>query len=258
MKKQFVFLSGLPRTGSTLLSAILSQNPNIYAEGNSGVCQIMYDVQQSCLNNANEQLIANNRQEKTIYDILTQIPYLYYKDVKEPIIIDKCRAWTKPNNIFLINKFIESDFKMIILERNIIDIIKSFQRLFVENSIEYDLNKFFVPNSEPLINSINGLQIAKNSKNNQNFLFINYDDLVSNPEFEVKKIYEFCGWEPFVHDYKNVVVKHPEDDTTYGINGFHKIRSVVEKKENSVEIPKDILQNCTILNGILGYNKDET
>ena len=59
MKKQFVFLSGLPRTGSTLLSAILSQNPKIYSEGNSAVCQLMYDMQQSCIHKAKEQLIAN-------------------------------------------------------------------------------------------------------------------------------------------------------------------------------------------------------
>ena len=70
MKKQFVFLSGLPRTGSTLLSAILSQNPKIYSEGNSAVCQLMFDMQQSCINKAKEQLIANKRQEKTIIDMM--------------------------------------------------------------------------------------------------------------------------------------------------------------------------------------------
>ena len=39
--QQFVCLSGLPRTGSTLLSAILSQNPLIHAEGNSAVSPLM-------------------------------------------------------------------------------------------------------------------------------------------------------------------------------------------------------------------------
>jgi len=47
---QFVCLSGLPRSGSTLLSAILSQNPLIHAEGNSAVCQLMWDMQMSCFN----------------------------------------------------------------------------------------------------------------------------------------------------------------------------------------------------------------
>jgi sulfotransferase len=201
MKKQFVFLSGLPRTGSTLLSAILSQNPKIYSEGNSAVCQLMFDMQQSCINKAKEQLIANKRQEKTIIDMMTHIPYIYYKEVQEPIVLDKCRAWTNPINTNIIQNFIDKDFKIIILERNVVDIIKSFARIFAENNIEYDLNKFFEPNSEPLINSIMGLQTAKNSNNAKNFLFIGYEDLVNNPEVVVQKIYEFCGWEPFEHDF---------------------------------------------------------
>ena len=253
MKKQFVFLSGLPRTGSTLLSAILSQNPKIYSEGNSAVCQLMFDMQQSCINKAKEQLIANKRQEKTIIDMMTHIPYIYYKEVQEPIILDKCRAWTNPINTNIIQNFIDKDFKIIILERNVIDIIKSFARIFAENNIQYDLNKFFEPNSEPLINSIMGLQTAKNSNNTKNFLFIGYEDLVNNPEVVVKKIYEFCGWESFEHDFKNIEVKHPEDDSSYGLKGFHTIRSVVEKKQNPIELPENILQNCKMLNMLLGY-----
>ena len=40
-KKQFVCLSGLPRTGSTLLSAILNQNPDIYSSPLSPMVQIL-------------------------------------------------------------------------------------------------------------------------------------------------------------------------------------------------------------------------
>ena len=60
--EQFVCLSGLPRSGSTLLTAILSQNPLIHAEGNSAVCQLMWDLHQSGLTTAKEQLKANGRE----------------------------------------------------------------------------------------------------------------------------------------------------------------------------------------------------
>jgi sulfotransferase len=255
MKKQFVFLSGLPRTGSTLLSAILSQNPKIYSEGNSALCQLMFDNLQSCLHHCSEQLIANKRQDKTIFNLLTHMPYLYYKDVKEPIILDKCRAWTTHYNIDIIKNFIEKDFKMIILERNIIDIVKSFARLFAENNIEYDLSKLFQPNSEPLIRSISGLQNVQNLKTtHNNFLFIDYEDLVKDTENTIRKIYDFCGWEPYSHDYKNIVVKYPEDDTSYGIKGFHNIRPEVKKHPNAIMLSEDILKNCKVLNALLRYD----
>ena len=83
-------LSGLPRTGSTLLSAILSQNPEIHAEGNSAVCQLMWDMQGSIYGTANQQLIASDRLNTGI-EIIKNIPNIYYKDVTASTVIDKCR-----------------------------------------------------------------------------------------------------------------------------------------------------------------------
>jgi hypothetical protein len=79
--KQFVCLSGLPRSGSTLLSAILSQNPKIHAEGNYAVCQFMWDIQYSYLTKAKEQMIANNRL-LTVYDLDSSVPDIYYTPLK--------------------------------------------------------------------------------------------------------------------------------------------------------------------------------
>ena len=53
MIDKFIGLSGLPRSGATLLSAILDQNPEIHAEGSSAVCQLMWDVHKSCYGMSN-------------------------------------------------------------------------------------------------------------------------------------------------------------------------------------------------------------
>ena len=82
---QFICLSGLPRSGSTLLSAILSQNPLIHAEGNSAVCQIMWDLQQSCTTTAKEQLSANNRMN-TMSDLISSVPHIYYKQDRKSVV----------------------------------------------------------------------------------------------------------------------------------------------------------------------------
>jgi hypothetical protein len=70
MIKKIIALSGLPRSGSTLLSSILSQNIDIHAEGNSAVCQLMWDMEVSCNTSGQEQIKANKR-EKTIIAIDT-------------------------------------------------------------------------------------------------------------------------------------------------------------------------------------------
>ena len=43
MNNNYIFLSGMLRTGSNLLSSILNQNENIYSEGISALCNILWD-----------------------------------------------------------------------------------------------------------------------------------------------------------------------------------------------------------------------
>ena len=252
--EQFVCLSGLPRAGSTLLSAILSQNPLIHAEGNSAVCQLMWDMQQSCLTTSKEQLLANGREKSTTTNLISQIPHIYYKDIKEKIVVDKCRSWTINSNINMLEKYIDKNYKIIILERSVTDIVKSFVKLYNANGLYNDIEKqLLTPNTEPLMRSISGISWAKKNNKDKHFLFINYEDLIGNTEVTINKIYGFCGWEYFSHDYKNIECKYPEDDNVYGLKGMHKIHSKVEKKENSTILSSKILEKCKTIDKLLGY-----
>lgn len=252
--EQFVCLSGLPRAGSTLLSAILSQNPLIHAEGNSAVCQLMWDLQLSCFTNSKEQLLANGREKTTTHDLITQIPHIYYKNIQEKIVVDKCRSWTIPENIDILKKYIDTDYKIIILERSITDIVKSFVKLYKANNIEGDIeNKLLIPNSEPIMRSIYGINWTKKNNTENHFLFINYDDLIGDTEGTINKIYDFCGWVHFSHDFNNIECKYPEDDGVYGLKGMHKLHSKVEKLDNSTVLSEKILEQCKTIDKLMGF-----
>lgn len=227
MTKNFYFLSGLPRSGSTVLSAILSQNPNIHAEGNSALCQLMWDMQESCEKNANQQLMANYRYS-TQNDIIQSLPFIYYKNVLCENIVDKCRSWTLPANMIMIRKYITNNPKVIILTRPINEILNSFSKLNISNNLSGDVSMMKIPGSEPVMRSNDGVMFAKNSKDKA-FLFIEYNDLCENPQEVMDKIYDHCGWEKFNHDFDNVVNLHHEDDSVYGLIGMHDIRKKVGK-----------------------------
>ena len=251
--EQFVCLSGLPRSGSTLLSAILSQNPLIHAEGNSAVCQLMWDMQQSCLTSAKEQLLANGRENTTMHDLISQIPSIYYKHISEKIVVDKCRSWTIHANIAMLEKYIDKNFKIIILERSVTDIVKSFVKLYKKNGVSGDIeNNLLLPNTEPLMRSIAGVNWAKKNNQQKNFLFLTYDDLIGSTEETIKKIYDFCGWEYFAHNFKNVECKYPEDDTVYGLKGMHKIRNTIDKQDNSTVLSLKTIEKCKQIDNLTG------
>jgi len=256
MYDQFVCLSGLPRSGSTLLSAILSQNPKIHAEGNSAVCQLMWDIQQSYHKNCKEQISANER-EHTIIDLIKSVPHIYYKNIdeNEKIIVDKCRSWTLSDNVDMLKAYIDANFKIIVLERSVVDIVKSFYKLYLKNNINIDLNQFLNENSEPVIRSVHGLIYAKQNNQNNNFIFIQYDELVENTPETIKKIYDFCGWETFEHNFENIVPKYNENDSVYNLIGFHDVNPVIKKTHNDVELPTEIFNKCSFINHIISqYN----
>lgn len=222
----FIALSGLPRTGSTLLSAILSQNPEIHAEGNSAVCQLMWDMQVSCETTASQQLMATRRYH-TQDDLISAIPAIYYNKVNATHIVDKCRSWTLPPNMDIIRRYIRKDPKVIVLTRPIDEIVASFVRLRKKNGWKGNLKQGLLDEgSEPIMRSLAGVNYAKQN-NRGEFIFIEYSDLVTDTDEVIRSIYDFCGFEEFKHDFNNIVNMHPEDDTIYEMIGQHDIRPTI-------------------------------
>ena len=153
-----------------MLSAILSQNPEIHAEGNSAVCQLMWDMQQSVTNS--QQIKASN---KDILDSLVKpIPHTYYADVTKPIVVDKCRSWTLQANIQILNRYFDNSPKVIVLVRPLVEVVTSFIALRKENEWTDPYQELLDNGSEPIMRSLAGVEWARNN-NNGEFIFINYD-----------------------------------------------------------------------------------
>jgi sulfotransferase len=266
MKKydQFVCLTGLPRTGSTLLSAILSQNPTIHAEGNSAVCQLMWDMHVSCSTTSREQISANNR-ESSVAELISYIPQIYYNNIdeNEKIIVDKCRSWTMPHNISLLKKYIDKNAKIIVLERPILEIVNSFCKLFKKNNIEKNSNDFLNLINKPLMLSLNGVLYAKHNNQENTFLFITYNELVEQPSETIRKIYDFCNWEYFQHDFNTIIPKYKEDDSKYNLIGFHDVRPTIAKSgitsDNTIEkceLPQEVIDKCLFIDNNMNTISD--
>ena len=121
---KFYFDCGLPRSGSTLLTALLNQNPNIHAGTLSPVFELMYYTNEIL---HNEQAKAFPK-PKIFQEIVTNTLINYYSDVTNPIVIDKCRAW--PAHIDMMKKYITDNPKLICTVRHPLDILASFITLF--------------------------------------------------------------------------------------------------------------------------------
>lgn len=125
----FHFISGLPRSGSTLLASILRQNPSIHASIMSPVGRIFSDVHTSLgpANEANSFITDKKRR-----DILKGLFESYYKDCGASIIFDNNRRWTANINVLAA---LFPDSKIVCCVRTPREIVDSFEHLFFDNPL---------------------------------------------------------------------------------------------------------------------------
>lgn len=243
--KQYFFISGLPRTGSTLLTDLLSQNPDIYASPSSGVLNMVELVKNNW--NGNEHFKATFEIEQ-IDGMIKGVFDGFYESKTEGYIFDKNRGW--PGAIELANLLCEKDAKVIITVRKMPDIIASLEKMFRSNA-----HNFMLPqekgkpgvfrtlaqrceewvNSEGMIGqSYNVIKEALNRGYRPQMLFVDYDNLCLDPAGELKRIYKFCDidWTD-QHYFDNVVSKHYEYEMARGFpQSLHQIREEVKPQKS--------------------------
>lgn len=260
MKKKYYFMSGLPRSGSTLLSAILNQNPQIYCGPSSPVVPTMTAIEGSL--SQDELFLAYPKQEfgkNLIASVIDQ----YYSDIDKPIIIEKNRSWVSRIN-YIKGYFEIENPKIIFPVRDVSEILASFismirrnptivnQRL---NFIDQTLVQQGIPINDEnrcrlvagpgiLGQSFDGLKQALTEGYRNNIHFVEYRDLVNDPQKTMKKIYEFLGEPYYHHKFTNLKNIHQERDAEiYGFPDMHEVR---EKVKSVAEAPEDVLPKSVL------------
>jgi sulfotransferase len=237
---QLVALSGLPRTGSTLLTSILSQNPAIHAGQNSPLCQLAWDLAVSAEGAAAEQMRASNRD---VASVVRGFAKAFYANVSAPVVVDKCRSWTLEPNMNLLRMMTDIP-KVIVMVRPMQDVVASLVAARRKAGWVGDIEAGIMRDgSEPVMRSLAGVQSALMTDTGE-FLFVQYDDLIDRPEQTVAGIYKFCGWTPFAHDFTNIVNLHPEPDDVYGIDGFHEVRPTLWRRHLDVVLRDETVERC--------------
>ena len=95
--------------------------------------------------------------------------------------------------------------------------------------------------------SMEGIINAKKNNQNNNFLFITYEELITDTNTTLKKIYDFCSWTYFEHDLKNIVPKYRENDTIYNLIGLHDVHTEITKPDYNIILPLNIIHQCLLI-----------
>ena len=238
MGKTIHFLTGLPRSGSTLLANILNQNPKFHATETSGILGIVVQARNTW--NQSTELIASNNPESKA-NALKGLFEGYHSVHEEDIVFDKSRGWS---GYVELGREISPDGKFIVTVRDMADILSSFEKLFRKNAgkdafpqekqfpidwitLEGRL-RIMCAKEQPVGIAYNRLKDAFARGYRDLLHIVEFEDLTNEPEKTLKSIYEFIGEEYFEHDFDNVDQSTDENDTMHGIEGLHDIRPKVE------------------------------
>ena len=248
--KQLFFLVAQPRSGNTLFASIMNQNPEIACTPNSITLEIMKDL----FLLKQTDVFQNYPDHKSLDNVLDVVYDTYYKDWPQPIIIDRGPVMTK-GNFALMQKHFKRPFKCIVLLRDLMDVLASYMKWYTENPDAF-VNRFNLQTDEEKLGMImnkdgavaKDLEAIKNAYNYPSIChFVKYDDLVAQPEQEIRKVYQFMELPYFNHKFEDLqqveVNGMKYDDTIVGKN-MHNIRSVVRKEYNPYieKIPERIRQ----------------
>jgi sulfotransferase len=243
--KDIFFLSGLPRSGSTLLGSILGQNPDFHVTPTSPLLDLLCFTNES-FNKLNTRYTFDLH--TTSENVYKGIVKNFYEHIKSPYIIDKHRG--HPRNAESLKRFVTSNPKIVCTNRPIPEVITSYIKLINKdknNFVDDHLKKIETPISiesrskvlwenyisDPYNSTKSGLQTHP-----ENILIVNYDDLVFNTDKILNQIYDFLGLRFYQgHTTKNIHNYCAEEkDYAWGLNGLHDIRKNLEKQSTPPEI----------------------
>ena len=249
--KQYYFISGLPRSGSTLLSAILRQNPDFYADISSPVeaitgCSI--DIITSAESNLT---VTENQRKNLLYGIFNG----YYQHIENSTIFDTSRSWTKKTNLL---QALFPYTKILCPVRDVVSILNSFEVLLNKNCFytKQISEKVFSDNIFMRAQEIFEREVIKYHSflqegyalNPDMIHFIEYENLCKEPEKTMRGVYEFLEKPYYSHDFENLEYSNENYDKTCNLKGLHTVRQKVEYKPPRIVLPPEIVKRYSKLN----------
>lgn len=249
MHKQFHFIAGLPRSGSTLLSALLRQNPRFQA-GMSGPVAGLFGALRGEMSGRNEfsVFITDAQRRRLLRGLFEQ----FYADEAADVVFDTNRGWCA-NLPALADLF--PDARVIACVRDVPWIVDSVERLIRRNAFSPS-SIFNFTTGGTVYTRANGiagpegmlgyaydaLKEAFYAEHADRLMLVQYETLATDPAKVLAAIYDFIGEPLFAHDVNNVQFDAREFDARAGTPGLHDVRSQVAPVERATLLPPDLFR----------------
>jgi sulfotransferase len=247
--RKFHFISGLPRAGTTLLAAILNQNPRFRAGMTSPLADIMGVVMAEASSKNDFSFDVSDEQRVALLRGLVE--NFYSVQGHAQVIFDTSRLWCSRMQLL---HTLFPEVKVIACVRQLAWVLDSMERLVqrqpvsVSKVFRFDTNTTVYSRVEALTDPRGMVGFAYQATKEafygrfaqDHLLMLTYESLVTDPASATRAVYQFLGEPWFEHDFDRIEYNADEFDARVGMPGLHSVRPKVEAVERQPTLPRDI------------------
>jgi sulfotransferase len=244
------FISGLPRAGSTLLSAILRQNPAFSAAMTSPV-GALYMALETAMSRRNEAAVFLDAGQRRA--LLRGVFAGYYHQADPAtVLFDTNRLWCA-RLAALAELFPQA--RVICCVRDVPWIVDSIERQASRNPFELSGLFGFEPGgtvytrvarvagSDGMVGyALDALREACFGAHSGRLILLDYEALTRAPGPTVRELYRLLGEPLFAHDFEDVSYEADEFDAALGSPGLHRVEGRVEWRLRPSVLPPDLFE----------------
>lgn len=247
---KYHFISGLPRAGSTLLAALLCQNPRFQAGMSSPVGGLFTSLLgDMSAKNEGSVFIDDDQRRRILHGLFDN----YYAEHSAEVVFDTNRVWCSKLSPL---KDLFPDSKVIACVRHMSWIIDSIERLVRKNAFQPS-SIFGYQGGGTVYTRANGVsgadgmvgfaydslkQAVYGGDGTDRLLLVQYESLTRDPGGVMGAIYDFLGEPGFKHDFEHVEFDDHGFDAKAGTPGLHSVGTKVEAKERQTVLPPDLFK----------------
>jgi sulfotransferase len=247
------FISGLPRSGSTLLSALLKQNPRFSAGMTSPLGDMVSSLVAEMSGKNDFSVAITDAQRLAILRGVFQNYYGAGDFQGTEVVFDTGRVWCSKMPL-LATLFPNS--KVIACVREMPWVLDSVERLIRKQPLNANKMFHFNPNgtvysrAEALID-VNGMvgfsfQATKDAFYGEyapgRLLLLSYEGLTRDPKAALQAVFQFVGEPWFEHDFDHIEYNASEFDARLGLPGLHTVKSKVSAPKRESVLPPDLFK----------------
>jgi hypothetical protein len=227
--------SSMPRSGSELLQALLSQHPDVYASATSPLLEYWYGAY-SNINLPEVRSQDAALMKKAFTGFCRQGASGYYGGVTDrPVVVDKSRGWLQYAELLW---EVFPDCKIVCTTRKIDDIVASLERIYrkhpghpetrgLPRTPQARAQHWTSPGNFPLGLMLERINDRRARGPDDRILYVDYDNLVRYTKEVMRGVFKHLEIAIMDVDTQNVRKMAVEDDSYFGIFGDHSVRPVV-------------------------------